>query len=184
MKITNILASMVAVLLFSSSAMAQQFKGTGKIIHIASGDTVTLLLEGGIGEMPVTVALSSTDAPETEQNFIDRLGIGQPHSENSKMFLASMVLGKVVDASCFEQAKSGRYICELFVNGKSVNQEMVKQGWAWANVASNGRHLRDKTLPDLEKSARSNRSGLWASSNPVPPWVWRDTCWKKGTCPQ
>ncbi len=168
----------------SGTGLPKPFMVTGKVVLVSDGDTVTILVEGRMTDEPVGVSLSSIDAPESLQDFIDRRVIGQPYSEQSTMFLASTVLGKVVNAHCLEHPRLGSYVCELFVDGKSVNQEMVKQGWAWANVAAGGRYLHDKTLPALEESARASRSGLWADSSPVAPWQWRDTCWKHGVCTQ
>ena len=173
---------MVAALLsFPVVAQAGAFDVNGKVVYVDDGDTVVLLVDG---QMQLKVRLSSIDAPESSHTNKQTGRIGQPYSKNSGNFLASMVKEKLVRARCFEQDRYGRNVCELFVNGKSVNQEMVKQGWAWANVDAKGRYLRDKTLPSLEQSARASRSGLWAGGSPVPPWEWRDTCWKKSFCPQ
>jgi endonuclease YncB( thermonuclease family) len=179
MKIKNILLTAMLAMLFSVSALAKPFAVTGKVVYVDDGDTVVLL---AYDQMQIKVRLSSIDAPESSHTNKQTGRIGQPYSQNSSNFLSSMVKGKEVNARCFEQDRYGRNVCELFINGKSVNQEMVKQGWAWANVDAKGRYLRDKTLPSLEKSARASRSGLWAAGSPVAPWQWRDICWRQGLC--
>lgn len=44
---------------------------------------------------------------------------------------------------------------------------MVLNGYAWAYVKYS------KIYVDQEKLARENKLGLWQSSDPTPPWVWR-----------
>ncbi len=153
----------------------------GKVVYVDDGDTVIVLVDGKTQEK---IRLSSIDAPESSHTNKEKGRIGQPHSNNSGQYLASLIKGKNVDLNCFELDRYGRNVCELFIDGKSVNKEMVKQGWAWANVAAGGRYLRDKTLTGLEAQARANHFGLWAGSNPVAPWEWRDACWKQGQCSQ
>ena len=177
-------ALLVAVAL--SLATGATFAGSaarlaGKVVYVDDGDTVIVLVDGNTQEK---IRLSSIDAPESSHTNKEKGRIGQPYSNNSGQYLASLIKGKNVELSCFELDRYGRNVCEIFIDGKSVNKEMVKQGWAWANVSAGGRYLRDKSLPGLEAQARANHSGLWAGSNPVAPWEWRDACWKQGRCSQ
>jgi len=133
------------------------------------------------GNAQMKVRLSSIDAPETAHTKKSTGRIGQPFSNNSKDHL-NKIKGLTVEAICFESDRYGRDVCEIFLNGKSVNQDMVRSGLAWANTSNNRRYLRDKGLPALEAAARSQRAGLWADPYPVPPWEWRDRCWKSGDC--
>lgn len=174
----------IALLLTATLTMpawSKPFDTAGKVVYVDDGDTVVLLIDH---RTQIKVRLSSIDAPESSHTKKEKGRIGQPYSDNSGKFLASLVKGKTVEAHCFESDKYGRDVCELFADGQSVNREMVKQGWAWANVAGRGRYLRDKTLPGLEAAARNSRAGLWAGLHPVAPWEWRDLCWKQGQCIQ
>jgi micrococcal nuclease len=157
------------------------FRTSGKVVYVDDGDTVVLLSNDN---SQMKVRLASIDAPESSHTNKERGRIGQPYSDNSGKYLASLVKGKNVDANCFESDRYGRSVCELFVSGESVSQAMVRNGWAWANVSGKGRYLRDKSLPGLEAAAKASRSGLWAGANPVAPWEWRDLCWKQGQCAQ
>lgn len=172
---TALLASVLA-----TSAWSKPYDATGKVVYVDDGDTLVLLVAG---RTQMKIRLSSIDAPESSHTNKGTGRIGQPYSDNSGKYLTSLVKGKQVDAHCFEADLYERDVCELFVNGRSVNKEMVAQGWAWANTAAHGRYLRDKTLPDLEAKARSKHTGLWVGINPVAPWEWRDACWKQGKCP-
>lgn len=174
--ITILLSATLAV-----SAWSKPFNTRGKVVYVDDGDTVVLLVDH---KTQIKVRLSSIDAPESSHTKKEKGRIGQPYFDHSGKYLASLVKGKSVEAHCFESDNYGREVCELFANGQSVNRDMVKQGWAWANLAAHGRYLRDKTLPGLEAAARSSRTGLWAGRQPVPPWEWRELCWKQGRCTQ
>ncbi len=171
---TALLSCTLAVTAFSTPSEV-----TGRVVFVEDADTVVLLVDG---RSQMKIRLSSIDAPEKSHTSHETGRIGQPYSENSKTYLASLIKGKTVTANCFEADRYGRDVCEIFLDAKSVNQALVRDGWAWANMAANGRYLRDKSLPALEAAARSSHIGLWAGANPVPPWQWRDLCWKRGTC--
>lgn len=173
------LTTMLCVSALASSAWSSPFDASGKVVYVDDGDTVVMLVDG---RTQMKIRLSSIDAPESSHTNKQVGRIGQPYSDNSGRYLASIVKGKNVDAHCFEADRYGRAVCELFVDGQSVNREMVKLGWAWANVAAQGRYLRDKSLLYTEATARASHAGLWAGLNPVAPWAWRDVCWKQGKC--
>lgn len=167
----------MAVALATPAAAAVDLFGT--VIHVDDGDTITLLLQDKTSHK---IRLSSIDAPESSHTNKSVGRIGQPFSSNSKRYLASLVKGIEATARCFEQDRYGRSVCEVFVGSVSANQAMVRSGYAWANTDNGGRYLRDKTLPGLQAQARADGMGLWADSNPIPPWVWRRECWGRGQC--
>ena len=168
-------------LLMALPALAAPTQMVGKVVYVDDGDTVVLLVDG---RNQVKIRLSSIDAPETSHTNKEVGRIGQPLSEGATRFLAASVKGRTVEARCFEMDRYGREVCELFSNGQSVNQDLVRNGWAWANTAASGRYLRDRSLIGLQQAARASGLGLWKSHNPVPPWEWRDLCWKQHHCSQ
>ncbi len=151
----------------------------GRVVYVDDGDTVILRAADG-GE--VNVRLSSIDAPEVSHVKREPGRYGQPFGQASKHFLARLVAHREVHATCFEQDRYGRQDCELFVDGKSVNRELVATGMAWANMAARGRYLRDPAIPKLELDARQARAGLWSDADPIAPWVWRVDCWQHADC--
>lgn len=152
---------------------------SAKVVYVDDGDTVVLLT----GEhRKINVRLSSIDAPESNHESKQAGRVGQPFSDKSRSYLASMVKGETVDATCFEEDIHHRQVCELFMRGKSVNQEMVRAGLAWANRAAHGRYLRDRSIAGIEDEARAAKRGLWAGAKPVEPWVWRKACWERAVC--
>ncbi len=65
----------------------------------------------------------------------------------------------------------GRTVAEVLLpDGRSLNREQVKAGFAWwyRRYAPD-----DDTLAQLEADAKAAKRGLWADADPVPPWEWR-----------
>ena len=151
-----------------------------RIVHVDDGDTVIGLDAGNVQNK---VRLASIDAPESSHTNKQTGRVGQPYSQNAKRYLEALVKGKTVGTRCFDVDRYGRLVCELLVDGRSANAEMVRAGWAWANTASGGRFLRDKSLLQLQADAQKSRAGLWAGSTSVAPWDWRKQCWEQGNCP-
>jgi micrococcal nuclease len=170
--------ALLGALAFSARAEGG-FDLAGLVIHVDDGDTVALLQNG---RDKVKIRLANIDAPESTHTKRETGRVGQPYSENSRAYLALLVKGQEVSAHCFELDRYGRSVCELFLGGKSINDEMVRAGWAWANTSKRGRYLRKKTLIDAQATAKANRLGLWADAQAVPPWLWRSECWRGGEC--
>lgn len=176
------LAKFLTVIVVTAAipAWSASFDVQAKVVYVSDGDTVTILTAE---HQQLKVRLASIDAPESSHVNHESGRIGQPFSANSTQHLAGLIKGKMVQAHCFEQDKYARNVCDLFIDDhRSVNQEMVRAGWAWANVSYRGRYLRDKSLLAIEAKARADHSGLWAGRNPVEPWSWRDVCWQQGQC--
>jgi micrococcal nuclease len=58
------------------------------------------------------------------------------------------------------------------VDGTNVNESLIKAGLAWQYR----KYCKASFFGDwlkLEEHARSFSFGLWADSNPQPPWEWR-----------
>lgn len=151
-----------------------------KVVYVDDGDTIVGL---NASNQQIKVRLASIDAPESSHTNKERGRVGQPFSENAKRHLEALVKGRTIDVSCVDADRYGRIVCDLFVQGKSVNAELVRAGWAWANTASNGRYLRDRSFLQLQADAQKARAGLWAGADPVAPWDWRKQCWERGACP-
>lgn len=162
-------------LLPAAHAAGESYKLTGKVVRVSDGDTVNLLVES----KQERIRLASIDAPETAHGSSQP---GQPFGEASRKNLAQYVAGKTLTVVCFEKDHYNRHICDIPVDGTTANRLQVEQGFAWANQQAKGKFLRDKSLVDLEKSARHKKLGLWAEPGAVAPWDWRVQCWKNKKC--
>jgi endonuclease YncB( thermonuclease family) len=153
-----------------------QYALAGRVVHVADGDTFTLLVDGRRRR----IRMASIDAPETTKGS-DRPG--QPMAQASRKALAGLIAGKTLRLECFERDRYGRDVCNVPLgDGRSANREQVAAGMAWANMEGRGRFMRDPQMPALEQRARRQRLGLWREPHPEQPWVWRYQCWKQGRC--
>jgi endonuclease YncB( thermonuclease family) len=139
--------------LIPQGGSGQEF--TAKIIAVLDGDTVLVRREGGL----VKIRLAEIDAPEKAQTF----------GETSKRSLSDMVLGKQAKVVSQAVDQYGRLVAHLSVDGWDVNAEQIRRGMAWeySNFHSN------QALIALQNEAKQAPRGLWAQSNPTPPWEWR-----------
>lgn len=126
-----------------------------KVIGIVDGDTLDVLF-GGVKQR---VRLAEIDSPE----------MGQAFSRPAKQLLAKLAYGKNVQINVERKDKLGRLIAWVSVNGKSINKEMIRKGYAWAYR----QYLTDYNLLNVEAQARESHSGLWSEKNPTPPWNFR-----------
>ncbi len=147
--------SLLCALLISSSLCAESF--SGNVVGISDGDTIKVLASG----QAVTVTLYGIDAPE----------VGQDYSNKAKQALSALVFGQTVTVEAKETDRYKRTIGKILLqDGRSANEELVSQGYAWwyQKYAK-----KDARLRDLEALAKSSKRGLWADQRPVPPWEYR-----------
>lgn len=63
-----------------------------------------------------------------------------------------------------------RLIALVYRGERNVNRWLVRQGHAW----DYDRYSEDPALGGLEREAREADRGLWAATDPVPPWECRN----------
>ena len=148
------LAFLIFVLL-TSPAYAADWQG--KVVHIADGDTITVLH----GTEQVKIRLYGIDCPEK----------GQPFGNRAKQLTGDLAAGKIVTVKPKDKDRYARTVAEIILpDGNSLNRQLVRSGLAWHFVryAPN-----DQELARLELDARSAMLGLWVDKEPIPPWEWR-----------
>ena len=154
------LALVAAFTAFAAPAQADQWRG--KVVGIADGDTLTLL---DANHRQHRIRLDGIDAPEKSQ----------PFGQRSRQSLAQLAHGQEAVADCPKVDRYGRDVCRVTVNGIDVGLEQVRRGLAWHYV----RYAREQSPQDrveyahAEEKARAERSGLWSTRDPTPPWDYR-----------
>ncbi|EHU0559634.1 thermonuclease family protein [Salmonella enterica] len=144
------------VILFSGSLFAAEIQG--KVIRVLDGDTIEVLQD----KTPVRIRLANIDAPEKKQAF-GRWSANQ---------LKGLVAAQLVTVTYTQTDRYGRIIGRVFTtNGTEASRFMVQSGAAWVY----DRYNTDNSLPALQQEAQTHKRGLWADSNPMPPWEWRHT---------
>jgi micrococcal nuclease len=141
-------------LFFIFSVLAQ----SGKVVGVSDGDTITVL----INKTQVKVRLYGIDCPENGQDFGSR----------AKQFASQIVFGKIVNMEVHDTDRYGRSVANILVDGKSLNEELVKAGYAWVYPQYCKTSVCNKWY-QYEAEARTQKIGLWSHTKPVPPWAFR-----------
>jgi len=128
----------------------------GTVVSVRDGDSI-VVMRGGVG---IEVRLDGIDCPE----------LAQAYGRKAKSFTSGLVFGKAVRLVGKGKDRYDRELAEVLLpDGRSLNKVLVAAGLAWWYRA----YSTDRTLESLEQTARRQRLGLWADSNPVPPWDFR-----------
>jgi micrococcal nuclease len=148
----------LAGLLWSASLSSAPGSETlrGKVVAVVDGDTLTVL---DLGRRQHRIRLHQIDAPEHQQDYGSR----------SKQSLADLVFGREVAVEPVTTDRYGRLVGKVMLAGQDVNLAQISRGMAWVYR----RYGHDPDYLAAEAAARRGRIGLWAKTNPVPPWEFR-----------
>jgi endonuclease YncB( thermonuclease family) len=136
----------------------------GTVAYVVDGDT--LAVKDAQGDL-VTVRLSGVDTPEKPWEGHWR---AQPFSAQATRFTTEWAAGREVTVRLKPDVTHGRAVGEVFVDGRSLNRELLRAGLGWWNRKY---EPHDHDLQRLEAEARAARRGLWSEPNPTPPWQHR-----------
>lgn len=152
------IANTVNVLKNSLSYKESSAKGLGslKVIGVSDGDTITVLDKNN---QQIKVRMANIDAPEKSQAF----GL------KAKNHLSALVYGNTVSLVVYSQDKYGRSIADVYAGTLNVNQQMVKDGYAWAYRD----YMKDPVYLTLQEEAARDKRGLWIDTTPIEPSLWR-----------
>ena len=131
-------------------------------VKVSDGDTLNVQkVENGkfVGEI-VKIRMFGIDAPEKTQDY----GI------ESKQALEKMVNGKTLEIEEKNRDRYGRTVAIVYVNGKNVNEEMVKNGNAWWYQEYD---KKDTKMQAYQENAKKNKLGLFGKRGYVEPWNYR-----------
>lgn len=152
----KILHVLLLLQLLVSPVFANAKSFSGKVVKVSDGDTIQVMHDGKAEK----IRLAGIDCPESKQ----------PFGQAAKKFVLEIAAQKTITIHIETTDRYGRTVGEVVLpDGRSLNRELVHAGYAWWYR----KYSSDKTLGMLESEARSSRRGLWADSNPVPPWDWR-----------
>ena len=149
----------IALTLISSAASADTL--TGRVVGIADGDTLTLL----VGRQPYKIQIAAIDAPERYQAW----------GEQSKTHLSRLTLNRTAVANCSRLERWDHQACQVTVNGVDIGLQQIKEGMAWwVRQDTHTQSAEDQSAYEsAELMAKMRRMGLWGATNPVPPWEFR-----------
>ena len=153
----HILTSLVLVLVATCPALSWA-DFAARVVTVHEGDRLTVRHDG----QSETIYLKDIDCPELKQ----------PYGKQAKRATAAYVGNREVVVRALKRDRQGRITAEILLqDGRNVGRELLKEGLAWWQRSASS----DTSLEVLEELARASRKGLWADSNPVPPWKWKDS---------
>ncbi len=136
-----------------NKTVAVSQKLTVTVKKVQDGDSFVARLDNG----SVTIRLFAIDCPEYKQSY----------GREARAFAASIIEHKAVQVEVVDRDRYGRIVGLVTVDGRLLNEVLVREGWAWAY-----RRYSDRFVP-AEKEAKAKRKGLWRGTNPEPPWLYR-----------
>ena len=150
-----ILAATLAAFL-GACGVSDDTEVRGRVVRVADGDTITIL---DAANAQHKIRFHGIDAPEKGQAFGRAAG----------KFLAGLVAGRDVVVKVKNTDRYGRTVGVVFCDGRDINLEMLKAGYAW-----HYKHYdKSAAYAEAESSARAARRGLWADKDPINPYDFR-----------
>jgi len=159
--LTNIALTLTIISSLTSPAKSQQII-SATVTSITDGDTIKVSKNG----QTASIRLACIDAPEKQQ---------KPWSEASSNRLTQLLpIGKTVQLREIELGSNGRTIAEIFVAGKSINLQMIREGQAvvFTKYLDSCATTRNQYL-QAETQAKQQKLGFWNQPTPVLPWDFR-----------
>lgn len=135
----------------------EAFPFTGEVVGVLDGGTIEVVRKGKTER----IRFHGIDCPEKSQSYGD----------DAKQATSTLVFAMKVTIEPHGKDKQRRIMADvLLADGTNVNHELVKEGWCWwyRKVAPDNAELEQ-----LELEAREAKKGLWADSEPIPPWEYR-----------
>ncbi len=131
----------------------------GTVSRVVDGDT----LKVDDGKQIHTIRLYGIDTPEKR---LPGRWEAQAYALEATEYAEAFVLDKPVTVLTRGRGAYQRIIGEVFVDGRSLNRELVRAGLAWWTVRYTP---RDKDIARLEADARKAKRGLWVDADAVRP---------------
>lgn len=163
----KILYAVLIVLLLTGCNLAQSVDTAGgdsqlpvEVLSVIDGDTIKILFDGE----EKTVRYLLIDSPETNHPRLGEQPYGKEATEENRKLLES---GKVTIE--FDEGDRlddyGRLLAYLYVDGKSVQQQLLQTGQARVAYVfpPNTRYLED--FKKAEKQAKEQGLGIWEFEN-------------------
>ena len=128
---------------------------SARVVKVVDGDSLVIEYAGE----RINLRLWGIDAPEARQDY----------GRQARSVLAAMVKGRQIEARGKDVDEYYRLVALVWVDGQSVNEEMVRRGAAWVY----DHYCHEEVCDDwrrLQNDARRERRGLWSNEEVVPPW--------------
>ena len=153
---TTILLLVSFIPFYSDLSLAAQFKVT----QVNSGDIIKVT----DSNRTIIVRLAGIDAPEQ----------GQPYNHRARTHLTDLILHRTVFIFEYEKGLRNSLVGEVFLEGRSINLEMLRAGLAEVYRGVPPKKLDLILYLIIEQEAREAKRGMWVlGDHYVSPSVWR-----------
>jgi endonuclease YncB( thermonuclease family) len=143
------------------------YAGQFKVIEIFDGDMVRMKGHG----TEIDVRLAGIDAPELCPQEKE---LAQPFSREAKEYLKKLILNKWVSIKSYGEKRYTLLWGEIFFEGKNVNLEMLRAGYAEVYRGKSPPKLSLAPYFEAEKEAKAAKRGIWAQGKKyISPQAWR-----------
>jgi len=112
-----------------------------------------------------SIRLAGLDAPEQGQPAITWDGRQVDQGEIAKRALINKLRGQWVEVEVWKRDHYGRLVGTVWVGDRDINQELVREGVAYACYGDTYRHD--------QAQARRERRGMWRNRAMTHPAQWR-----------
>jgi len=94
---------------------------------------------------------------------------GAPQGEKARGLLEQIAFGRVVKVEPIEPFDPKRIYALVHLEGRTLNEEMLRQGLAWVNENA---CILDvcKNWKSLQQEAKDSTKGIWSDPRGTPPW--------------
>ena len=133
----------------------------GKFVSAKTGDTITIEAYPTGIRGRITCKIASIAAPVLSSTS-PQLG-----ARDATKFLGRYLDGKEISLALEETDK--KTVCTATVSGEDIGAVILYNGHAWFQDENILPVNRDYYIA-LEAAAKESRRGLWARTNPTPPW--------------
>lgn len=151
----------LTILIVQTAFSQKNMTITGQVIEVIDGDTIRVSRSSNVH----TIKLAGIDAPEQQQ----------PFGPEAKKHLFNLIFRKKVVVHVYKNDKHERFVGKLVLNGRDINLQMLKDGFAWHYKKYHYEQSTEDRIrySESEKTSRNLSKGLWAEKKPIAPWVWR-----------
>ena len=133
-----------------------------KVIAVSDGDTLTCY-RLNLRRSQTKLRFAYVDAPESSQSY----------GAESQRLVKKMVYRKLVRVEITDIDRYGRCVGVVYRFRRNMNEELVKRGAAWVYEEYVKDPKKRTHLLSLQDKAKKSKKGLWRTSRPVRPSVYR-----------
>ena len=131
---------------------------TFNVVSITDGDTFKVHIDG----KTETVRIVGINTPETVDPRKKPECFGREASDKLKSLLTGQKVELEIDKTQSNRDKYGRLLRFVKLDGKDVGLQMIQEGYAYESLYSSVPHKYYTQYVQAQKSAQSNKVGLWA----------------------